>query len=125
MNSCSTAVILAAGRGKRMLPLTDFLPKPLVDVKGKNLIEWKLLALPGTVTDIVLVVGYQGEQIRNFFGDTWQGRNIRYAEQKELNGTAGALWSAKDLLSGKFLVLMGDDLYDSSDIEKMPGIHTK
>ena len=119
MNSCTTAVILAAGRGKRMLQLTEVLPKPLVEVKGKNLIEWKLLALPKTITEIIFVVGYQGEQIRNYFGDTWEGRNIRYAEQKELNGTAGALWSAKDLLPGKFLVLMGDDLYDSRDIEKM------
>ncbi|OGZ08188.1 MAG: hypothetical protein A2942_02100 [Candidatus Lloydbacteria bacterium RIFCSPLOWO2_01_FULL_50_20] len=115
------AVILAAGKGARMLPLTETRPKPMQEVCGKNLIEWKLEALPGTVTEIILVIGYQGEQIRDFFGDTWKGRPVRYVVQHELNGTAGALWAARDLLRGRFLVLMGDDLYAPEDILRMTG----
>ncbi len=112
-------VILAAGRGTRMLPLTATTPKPLQMVLGENLIEWKLEALPVEVTDVIMVVGYQGEQIQVFFGDTWKGKTIRYVIQKELNGTACALLSAKPLLGERFLVMMGDDLYAKEDIEKL------
>ena len=110
------AVILAAGKGTRMLPLTETRPKPLQEVLGKNLIEWKLEALPEAVNDIIIVIGYQGDQIKEYFGDEWKGKQIRYVVQEELNGTAGALWTARDLLSGRFLVLMGDDLYAKEDI---------
>ncbi len=113
------AVILAAGKGKRMIPLTETAPKPLQKVAGKNLIEWKLDALPDAVCEVVLVIGYQGEQIRAFFGNEWNGRRIRYAEQRSLNGTAGALLAAKDLLGECFLVMMGDDLYTREDMGRM------
>lgn len=114
-----TAVILAAGKGTRMLPLSETHPKPLQKVSGKNLIEWKLEALPGVVREIVIVIGYQGDQIKQYFGDVWNGKRIRYVVQEELNGTAGALWAARGLLSGRFLVLMGDDLYAKEDIASM------
>jgi bifunctional UDP-N-acetylglucosamine pyrophosphorylase/glucosamine-1-phosphate N-acetyltransferase len=110
------AVILAAGKGTRMLPLTETRPKPMQEVLGRNLIEWKLEALPEEIRDIIIVIGYQGDQIRAYFGDSWKGKQIRYVVQEELNGTAGALWAARDLLSGRFLVLMGDDLYAKEDI---------
>lgn len=105
-------VILAAGRGSRMKQLTDTLPKPLFSVAGKTLMEHKFDALPDSVTDIIIVVGYMGNMIRAKFGDSYKGRPIRYVEQTQLNGTAGALWSAKELLHDEFLVLMGDDVYD-------------
>jgi bifunctional UDP-N-acetylglucosamine pyrophosphorylase/glucosamine-1-phosphate N-acetyltransferase len=114
-----TAVIFAAGRGTRMLPLSETRPKPLQEVSGKNLIEWKLEALPRIVHEIVIVIGYQGEQIKQHFGDVWNGRRIRYVVQTELNGTAGALWAARALLSGRFLVMMGDDLYGREDVSSM------
>src|SRR3989338_10703547 len=90
------AVILAAGKGTRMLPLTETRPKPMQMVAGKNLIEWKLEALPDAVSDVIIVIGHQGELIKEYFGDSWKGRLIRYATQKELNGTAGALWAARE-----------------------------
>ena len=113
------AVILAAGKGTRMLPLTETRPKPMQEVLGKNLIEWKLEALPEAIKDVVIVIGYQGDQIRDYFGDTWNGRTIRYAMQSELNGTAGALWAARDVLCERFLVMMGDDLYAKEDIARI------
>lgn len=114
-----TAVILAAGKGTRMLPLTETRPKPLMNVAGKNLIEWKLELLPPEVTDVVLIIGYQGEQIKAYFGDTWKNKTIHYVEQTELNGTAGALFAAADILADRFLVMMGDDLYAKEDVEEM------
>lgn len=111
------AVILAAGKGTRMKDLTQEVPKPMLRVHGKTLIEHKLEALPDSVDEVVLVVGYQGEKIREYFKDAWAGKTIRYAVQEELNGTAGALWCAKEFLSEQFVVMMGDDLYARADIE--------
>lgn len=113
------AIILAAGKGTRMLPLTETRPKPMQMVGGKNLIEWKLEELPETIRDIIVVIGYQGDQIRKYFGGAWKGRMLRYVVQQELNGTAGALWAARELLRGRFLVMMGDDLYAKEDILRM------
>ena len=113
------AVILAAGRGTRMYPLTKDTPKSLQMVNGKTLIEWKLAVLPSEVKDVILVIGHQGNQIKDYLGDSWGGRTIRYAVQEDLNGTAGALLSAKPLLGERFLVMMGDDLYAKEDIRRL------
>lgn len=113
------AVILAAGKGTRMLPLTETRPKPMQMVLGKNLIEWKLEALPEAIKDVIIVIGHQGEQIRDFFGSQWGGKSIRYIVQTELNGTAGALWTAQDLVKDRFVVLMGDDLYGADDVRNI------
>jgi bifunctional UDP-N-acetylglucosamine pyrophosphorylase/glucosamine-1-phosphate N-acetyltransferase len=110
------AVILAAGRGKRMNHLTKGTPKPLIKVAGKNLIEHKLDALPSEIDEVILVVGYLGDQIKNYFGDSYNGRKITYVEQGDLKGTASALWQAKDILRERFIVMMGDDIYGAEDI---------
>lgn len=110
------AVILAAGRGTRMGHLTDTTPKPLLRVASKTLLEHKIELLPDTITDVHIVVGYQGNLIENHLGTTHQGRALHYHQQHELNGTAGALWLLKDILTETFLVMMGDDLYAPEDI---------
>jgi UDP-N-acetylglucosamine diphosphorylase / glucose-1-phosphate thymidylyltransferase / UDP-N-acetylgalactosamine diphosphorylase / glucosamine-1-phosphate N-acetyltransferase / galactosamine-1-phosphate N-acetyltransferase len=110
------AVILAAGKGTRMGKLTREIPKPMLKVKGKNLIEHKLDMLPGTIREVVIVIGYLGDAIVAYFGNEYKGRKITYAVQEELTGTGGALWAAKKHLNEPFLVLMGDDLYHESDI---------
>lgn len=111
------AVILAAGRGTRMKNLTDTMPKPMLTVAGKSLIEHKLLVLPDAVDEVILVIGYQGDVIRAAFGDTWQGKRIRYVVQEELDGTMGALALARPYLHDRFVVMMGDDLYAREDID--------
>jgi len=112
-------VILAAGRGTRMGSLTDSVPKPMLKVGDKNLIEHKLDALPPEVDEVILVVGYLADVIRNYFGDSFGGRTIKYVYQDKLMGTAHSLWQAKDLLRGRFLVLAGDDIYNAQDIAKV------
>lgn len=111
-------VILAAGRGTRMGELSKTLPKPLLQVSGKTLLEHKLDALPDEVDEIVLVVGYLGNLIRERFGENYRGRRILYAEQLPKHGTAGALWSARDILKDRFLVMNGDDLYSAEDVKR-------
>jgi len=110
-------IILAAGRGTRMAPLTDTIPKPMLVVRGKNLIEWKLDILPPSVTGITIIVGYLGECIRSYFGHVWKGLPITYIEQVELNGTGGAVTLTKDTIQDKALILMGDDIYTQEDLE--------
>lgn len=111
------AVILAAGKGTRMKELTQSVPKPMLLVNGKTLIEHKLDALPESVDEVILVVGYQADAIRKHFKDSFGGRRITYVVQEELDGTAGALWLAKPYLSERFVVMMGDDIYAREDVE--------
>lgn len=112
------AVILAAGRGTRMGTLTESLPKPMLEVAGKTLLEHKFDALPGDVDEIILVTGYYEQKIRERFGEEYRGRTLRYVTQANIvGGTADALWQARAHLSGKFFVLMGDDIYATEDLE--------
>ncbi|MFA6445953.1 MAG: sugar phosphate nucleotidyltransferase [Candidatus Paceibacterota bacterium] len=105
------AVILAAGKGTRMGHLTKDIPKPLIKLGGKNLIEHKIDRLPKEVDEVVLIVHYMKEKIMEYFGDSYKGKKIIYVDQGEALGTAHALWQAKDVLKGEFLSMMGDDLY--------------
>lgn len=113
------AVILAAGRGKRMQHLGDTTPKPIIHVHERPLLAYKLEALPDVIDDIVLIIGYRGHQIIDRFGSSYAGRPITYVYQTTLNGTGGALKYAEDILKEKFMVLMGDDLYLGDDLAKL------
>lgn len=111
------AVILAAGRGTRMGPLTETLPKPMLSVCGKTLLEHKFDALPDDVHEIVLIVGYLKEKISERFGESYNGKKLTYIEQKNIvGGTMDALLQARGVLNEKFLVMMGDDMYAPEDI---------
>ena len=112
-------VILAAGNGKRMGNLTKNIPKPMLTLKGKPILEHKMNILPADITEIIMIVGYRREQIMKHFGNSHNGRKIIYVLQNRLNGSGGALHLAKSLLRDKFLVMMGDDLYHKKDIRKM------
>lgn len=111
------AVILAAGKGTRMRDLTKDLPKPLLKVGDKTLLQYKIHALPDSVDEVIIVVGYLGEKIRQQMGDSYIGRKITYVEAEPL-GTAYALWQTKHLLTDRFIVMMGDDMYAKKDIEE-------
>ena len=105
------ALILAAGRGTRMQDLTNEVPKPMLTVHGKTLLARKLEVLPPQIDEVIFIVGYQGDLIREAFGSEYNGRRISYVEQETLNGTMGAVTLAKPYITGKFIVMMGDDLY--------------
>jgi N-acetyl-alpha-D-muramate 1-phosphate uridylyltransferase len=100
-------VILAGGRGTRMQPVTDTIPKALVPVAGRPFVEHQLKWLNDQgVTDIVVCIGYRGAQLREVVGD-----RARFVDEgDELRGTAGALRLALDegVLAESFMVLYGD-----------------
>lgn len=111
------AVILAGGYGNRMGELTKDTPKPLLKVSGKTLLEHKLDILPSEIDEVIIVVGYLGQKIIDHIGESYNGIKISYVTQEERKGTGHALWLVKDLLKDKFMVLMGDDIYDKKDLE--------
>lgn len=113
------AVILAAGEGKRLWPLTLERPKPLVEVAGRPILEHIIDAFPSEIDEIIIIVGYKADMIRQHFGNSYAGRRIKYMEQTAPTGTAHALALAKPLLgNSRFLFTYGDDLHGAGDIER-------
>ena len=115
------AIILAAGLGTRMGELTKDMPKPLLKVKNKTLLEHNLNALKDLVDEIIIVVGYKKEKIMEFLGMNYNGIKITYVVQKEQKGTGDALIAVNgfntEILKNRFILLMGDDIYSKEDIE--------
>jgi bifunctional UDP-N-acetylglucosamine pyrophosphorylase/glucosamine-1-phosphate N-acetyltransferase len=107
------AVVLAAGEGTRMRPLSRSRPKPMLPVGDRPLVAHTVEgAISAGADEIVLVVGYSADDVREYFGDDYAGVPIRYAVQEEQAGTADAVRAAADSLDGPFMVLNGDNLYD-------------
>lgn len=107
------AMILAAGHGKRMRPLTDQMPKPLLEVGNKSLIVWHILNLKvAGITDIVVNQGWQGYKLPEFLGDGSQwGVTISYSDEQETGPleTAGGIFKALSILGTEpFIVVNGD-----------------
>lgn len=115
------AVMLAAGEGTRMRPLTRNRPKVMLPIANKPILEHVMLAVKKAgINDFVFVVGYRSETVRNHFGDgsKW-GIHINYIEQKEQLGTAHAVGVAKEFVNERFLILNGDVLIESSYLQKL------
>jgi NDP-sugar pyrophosphorylase family protein len=102
------AVILAAGEGSRLRPITYYVPKPMIPFFGKPFLEYTIRNLVGLVDSLVFIVKYKQEHLKDYFGDCYASLPLEYVEQTELKGTAAALMTAKDFVSEKFFVLQGD-----------------
>jgi NDP-sugar pyrophosphorylase family protein len=111
-------VILAAGKGTRLKPLTDDKPKQLVTVNNKALIDYIVEALPSAIDELIIVVGYKGDMLREYCGSIFHGKKVTYVEQAVPEGTAKALWLCKDLLKGRFLFMFGDDIHGKDDLSR-------
>ncbi len=111
-------VILAAGKGTRLRPLTDNCPKPLIKVAGKTLLDHVVGSLPSAVDELIIVTGYLEEQIKAHCGTEFHGKKVTYVHQDEQKGTAHALWLCKDLLKGRFLFMYADDIHGANDIAR-------
>ena len=113
-------VMLAAGEGKRMRPLTYTKPKVMLPVANKPILEWNLInAIKAGLNDFIFVIGYKGEMVKNYFGDgsKWNV-NIEYVSQEKALGTAHAIEMVEDFVED-FIVLCGDTIFGSNDIKKM------
>jgi len=113
------AVIMAAGLGKRLRPLTLTMPKPLLPVGGRPILDWTLERLPREVDEVVVVVNYLAEQIQAHVGEQSHGRPVTYVRHEVLDGTAGAVRACREVVRGRFMVVSGDDLYGADDLAEL------
>ncbi|MDR3062577.1 MAG: NTP transferase domain-containing protein [Methanobrevibacter sp.] len=113
------AVILSAGEGSRMRPLTLTKPKTMLPVIGKPIIQHNIEALKECgICDILLIVSYKEEIVKDYFGDGKKfGVNISYKTQKEYAGTADAISYSKGFVEEDFIVLNGDIILDKELIK--------
>jgi UDP-N-acetylglucosamine diphosphorylase/glucosamine-1-phosphate N-acetyltransferase len=114
-------VILAAGEGTRMRPLTYTRPKVMLPLANKPIVEHLLVeAREVGIAEFVFVVGYHDEQVRDFFGsgEKW-GVNIVYVSQRKQLGTADAVKMVEDSVDGNFLLINGDVIVKSQDLKKI------
>jgi len=116
-------VVLAAGEGKRMRPLTASRPKVMLPVANRPMMEHLVNSVKyAGIRDFIFVVGYREQEIRDYFGDgESMGVSIRYAVQREQRGTADALNAARDYLTCDFLMLNGDMIVPPEDIKTICG----
>ncbi|MCK4714932.1 MAG: nucleotidyltransferase family protein, partial [Candidatus Aenigmarchaeota archaeon] len=111
------AVILAAGKSTRTYPLTLDRPKALIKVAGKPIIQHQLGLLEGLADEVIIVVGFRKDMIRQALGKEFQGIRLTYAEQDEQLGTGHALLAAEPFIGNEpFLVMPGDDMFCREDI---------
>jgi bifunctional UDP-N-acetylglucosamine pyrophosphorylase/glucosamine-1-phosphate N-acetyltransferase len=114
-------VILAAGEGKRMHPLTFTRPKVMLPIVNRPILEWNLLnAVDAGIKDFVFVVGYRSEMVRDYFenGEKWKVK-IDYVNQGEALGTAHAIGMVEKFVENNFIVLCGDTIFGKQDIKNI------
>ncbi len=118
-------IILAGGKGTRLRPYTENLPKPLVRLGSKTLIEYVLGNVKRAGLDkVIIAIGHLGHMIEDYLGSEWNGIKIEYYREKELEGTAGCLLKMKNVLEENFIVLMGDHI-TTIDVMDMYNKHIK
>jgi NDP-sugar pyrophosphorylase family protein len=114
------AVILAAGLGTRLRPHTLTTPKPLLEVRGRPILDWILGALPPSVERVVVVVHYLADQVERYLERQQWFNQHDVVYQHEPRGTGDALRQCQGRLRAKrFLVLNGDDLFGAADIREL------
>ncbi len=112
------AIILAAGKSMRTYPLTITKPKPLLKVVNKTLLEHNLDNLNNIVDEVIIIVGYKKNLIKNFIGNKYKNLKIKYIKQVEQLGTAHAVSMTETYIKDRFVLLMGDDIYSKADIKE-------
>lgn len=125
-------IVMAGGRGTRIATVNAEVPKPMIQIEEMPILEHQIQVLKRQgYTDIILTVGYMGDKIREYFGDgsgisSATGRpfgvSIRYIQEKEPLGTAGALFYLKDSVKEDFLLLNGDIIFDI-DVRRFYNYH--
>lgn len=126
MSPPNQAVILCGGLGKRLRPITDTLPKPMVPVNGKPFLHYLLDQLAGQgIKRFILLIGYLGEKIPEYFGDgsKW-GWNIDYSSGPAEWDTGRRIWEARDKLDKYFLLLYSDN-FVQFNLEKLKQLHNE
>ncbi|MCU4926444.1 sugar phosphate nucleotidyltransferase [Halobacteria archaeon AArc-dxtr1] len=119
-----SAIVLAAGEGKRLRPLTKHRPKPMLPVATTPILEHVFDALiEAGVRELTVVVGYQRTRVQSYFGPSYRDVPIQYVTQEKLLGSGHALLAAEEAVSGPTLVVNGDQIVDSTIVGDVLAAH--
>lgn len=114
------AIILAGGRGKRLRPVTDYIPKPLVPIKNIPIIEWQLKYLKKFgVDEVIICTGYKQEMVESYLDVKKTGIKIRYSVEKTPLGTGGAIKKAGKMIKEKSFFVINGDTITNIDLKKL------
>jgi len=114
------AIILAGGRGKRLRPITDYVPKPLIPIRNIPIIEWQIKYLKKfAISEVIICSGYKTKMIENYLNNKKLGIKITFSIENKPLGTGGAIKKAgKKIMDKSFLVINGD-IITNIDLKKM------
>ena len=126
LTNCLKVIIMAGGKGTRIGSLASDIPKPMIRLQGKPVLEHQLDCLKKQgLSDATLIIGHLGHIIRDYFGDGRTfGMKLAYIEETEPMGTAGGLRFLNDELTSPILLINGDVIFDV-DFERMFKYHTQ
>lgn len=115
------AIILSGGRGKRLKPLTDYVPKPLIPIANVPILEWQIRYLKKFgIKDVIISTGYKYDQIENFLNNKKNlGVTITFSVEKSPLGTGGAIKKAGNLIKEKSFFVMNGDTITNIDLRKL------
>ena len=116
------AIILAGGRGKRLRPITDYVPKPLIPINNMPIIEWQIKYLKKHgISEVIICSGYKSEMIKNYLANKKLGVKIIFSIESKPLGTGGAIKkAAKKIKDNSFIVINGD-IITNIDLKKLIG----
>ena len=119
------AVILCGGRGSRLKPLTDFIPKAMVPIHGRPVIDHIVQFLENRgVTRFTICIGYLGEKLKQHFSNNNDNKRIIFSDAGEDAGMLQRVWLASQKIDNRFVVVYGDTFVDL-DLEKLHDFHVK
>ncbi|MEO2220690.1 MAG: nucleotidyltransferase family protein [Nitrosopumilus sp.] len=114
------AIILAGGRGKRLRPITDYVPKPLIPIKNIPIIEWQIKYLKKFgVSEVIICSGYKTEMIENYLNNKKLGIKISFSVEDIPLGTGGAIKKAGKKINEKSFIVINGDIITNIDLKKL------
>jgi len=114
------AIILAGGRGKRLKPITDYVPKPLVPIMNIPIIEWQIKYLKKYgVNEVIICTGYKSKMIENYLSVKNTGVKIKFSIEKSPLGTGGAIKKAGKMINDKSFFVINGDVITNIDLRKL------
>ena len=114
------AIILAGGHGKRLRPITDFVPKSLVPIKNIPIIEWQIKYLKKYgITEVIICTGYKTKMIENYLSMKKTGVKIKFSIEKSPLGTGGAIKKAGKMINDKSFFVINGDTITNIDLRKL------